>query len=278
VARSLRIEYPGAVYHVTSRGNARGALYRSDGDRALFLETLACVVSRYRWLCHAYCLLGNHYHLIVETPRPSLSLGMRRLNSTYAQAFNRRHGRVGHLFQGRYKAIIVEKERHLLELCRYVVLNPVRARLAATAGEWPWSSYRATAGEAEGPAFLTTAWVLGHFGERAETARRRYRVFVSEGLGQEPWRELHAQLYLGSDEFLRRLTPATEPLADVPRRQQNPLPASLAVLFATHGERAAAIAHRDHGYRLREIADFLGLHSSTVSRRLRRLEEQEVSA
>lgn len=154
VARQLRHEYPGAVYHVTSRGNARGAVFLDEGDRGGFLELLARVGASCAWVCHAYCLMGNHYHLVLETPRPNLSLGMRRLNSAYAQSFNARHGRVGHVFQGRYKAILLEKEAHLLEVCRYVVLNPVRARLVAGAAEWRWSSFRATAGQAPPPPSL----------------------------------------------------------------------------------------------------------------------------
>jgi putative transposase len=128
MARPLRLEFAGAVYHLTSRGNARQKVFFADTDRQLFLDTVARVVSRYGWICHAYCLMTNHYHLLVETPKPSLSLGMRQLNGIYTQSFNRRHRRVGHLFQGRFKAILVQKESYLLELCHYIVLNPVRVK------------------------------------------------------------------------------------------------------------------------------------------------------
>jgi len=131
MARPLRIEFPGTVYHVTSRGNARQNVVADDRDRNRFLSVLAQVVDRYGWLCHAYCLMDNHYHLLIETPQPNLSLGMRQLNGRYTQMYNRRHERVGHLFQGRFTAILVEKEAHLMELCRYVVLNPVRAKAVA---------------------------------------------------------------------------------------------------------------------------------------------------
>ena len=171
MARPLRLQYPGAVYHLTSRGSARQKIFWDDTDRETFLQTLGQVISRYGWLCHAYCLMDNHYHLLVETPKPNLARGMRQLNGIYTQAFNRCHGRVGHLFQGRYKAILVEKQAHLLELCRYVVLNPVRARPHKRVGAWPWSSYRATAGLAPGPAFLTVDWVLGQFGQRRRRAQ-----------------------------------------------------------------------------------------------------------
>src|SRR4030042_5793823 len=127
MARPLRIEFPGAVYHVTSRGNARQTIFIDDEDRGGFLDLLSIVVERFNWICHAYCLMGNHYHLLIETPDGNLSKGMRELNGIYTQHFNRRHGRVGHVFQGRFKAILVEKDSYLLELCRYIVLNPVRA-------------------------------------------------------------------------------------------------------------------------------------------------------
>ena len=140
MVRPLRIEYPGAVYHLTSRGNARDPIFLDDADRYLFLDLLGDLVDRYNWLCHGYCLMDNHYHLLVETIDANLSTGMRQLNGIYTQKFNRQHDRVGHLFQGRYKAIVVEKESYLLELCRYIVLNPVRAKIVNNPGKYRWSS------------------------------------------------------------------------------------------------------------------------------------------
>src|SRR6185369_14352378 len=134
MARPLRLEFEGALYHVTSRGNERSPIFRDDRDRTKFLEILGSIASVSRWAVHAYCLMGNHYHLLLETPRPNLSAGMQRINGRYTQWFNRRHRRAGHLLQGRFKAILVERDPHLLELCRYVVLNPVRAGMAAGAG------------------------------------------------------------------------------------------------------------------------------------------------
>jgi REP element-mobilizing transposase RayT len=135
---------------VTARGNARAVIYLNDGDRATFRALVGQTLDRFGWLCHAYCLMTNHYHLLVGTPRANLSRGMRHLNGVYTQSFNRGHGRVGHVFQGRYKAILVERETHLLELCRYVVLNPVRAGLAAGAADWSWSSYQLDPGSRPG--------------------------------------------------------------------------------------------------------------------------------
>ncbi|MDA1101451.1 MAG: transposase, partial [Proteobacteria bacterium] len=182
MARPLRIEYPGAVYHVTARGNAQAAIYLDDADRRSFLDTLALAIERHAWLCHGYCLMDNHYHLLIETPTANLGRGMRHINGVYTQAFNRRHGRVGHLFQGRYKAILVEREAYLLELARYVVLNPVRAKLAGikAASDWPWSSHRAVAGEAAAPDWLTVAWLRRQFG--GDDATKAYRRFVADGM------------------------------------------------------------------------------------------------
>ncbi len=155
MARPLRIEYPGAVYHVTSRGNEKKPIFKDDDDRASFLSILARVNKRYNWLCHAYCLMDNHYHLLLETPEGNLALGMRQLNGVYTQTFNKRHNRAGHLLQGRYKGILVQKDSHLLDVSRYVVLNPVRARMVETPDTWKWSSYRATAGKSGPHACLT---------------------------------------------------------------------------------------------------------------------------
>jgi putative transposase len=155
MTRPLRIEFTGAVYHITSRGNAKQAIFIDDEDKGSFLDVLTIVIERFNWLCHAYCLMENHYHLLIETPNGNLSKGMRELNGVYTQGFNQRYRRVGHLFQGRYKAIIVEKDNHLMSLCRYVVLNPLRVGLIARPEQWRWSSYRATIGLVKKPSFLT---------------------------------------------------------------------------------------------------------------------------
>lgn len=154
MSRPLRIEFTGALYHATSRGDGREVIFLGDEDRYLFLDVLSEVVRGFNWAIHAYCLMDNHYHLLIETSEGNLSKGMRQLNGVYTQRFNRRHGRVGHVFQGRYKAILVQKESYLLELARYVVLNPVRARMVRTPDQWPWSSYRATAGLDPAPSWL----------------------------------------------------------------------------------------------------------------------------
>ena len=151
MARPLRIEFEGALYHVMARGNARADIFLDDEDRQAFVDNLGRVCRRFDWRIWAWCQMSNHYHLLVETLRPTLSKGMREVNGVYTQGFNVRHGRVGHVLQGRYKSVLVEKDTHLVELSRYVVLNPVRAGMTETAGDWPWSGYRAVMGKAAAP-------------------------------------------------------------------------------------------------------------------------------
>ena len=206
MARPLRLEFEGAVYHLTSRGNERSPIYRDDRDRRKYLEILGTVVSSSRWILHAYCLMVNHYHLLVETPLGNLTRGMQRLNGRYTQYFNIRHRRRGHLYQGRYKAILVEKEEHLLELCRYVALNPVRARMVERAIDWPWSSYRATAGKAPKPDWLEIDWTLSQFARGRTRAQEIYSRFVAEGKGlPSPLKGTRNQIYLGGETFLKQM-------------------------------------------------------------------------
>lgn len=203
MARPLRIEFAGALYHITSRGNERRAIYRDDTDRARFLDVLADSVPKFRWYCHAYCLMDNHYHLLIETADASLSRGMRHLNGVYTQYHNVRHRRVGHLFQGRYKAILVQKEAYLLELARYIVLNPVRVGMVSTPEQWPWSSFPAMLGVGPSVKWLTVDWILASFAPRRDEAISRYRRFVLDGIGREsPWDDLKNQIFLGSDQFV----------------------------------------------------------------------------
>lgn len=288
MARPLRIEFPGAVYHVTSRGNARQSIFIDDEDRGRFLDVLSMVVERFHWLCHAYCLMENHYHLLIETPDGNLSKGMRELNGLYTQRFNQRYRRVGHLFQGRYKAILVEKDSHLLSLCRYVVLNPERAGLIKRPEQWRWSSYRATVGLAKRPSFLTVDWLLSQFDGRKRVAIERYKRFVMEGVGKEsPWRALKGQIFWGSEEFikqLRGLLGEKERFKEVPRVQRYVARPSLGELFKgrkgenrTVGDRTIYHAYVRYGYTMKEIAEHLGFHYATVSRAIKRVEGERWS-
>jgi REP-associated tyrosine transposase len=178
--RPYRPQIAGGLYHVTSRGNRRQRIFRDDQDRSAFLGTAGTVVLRRRWNCHAYCLMPNHYHVLVETPEPKISSGMQELNSRYAAGFNWRYGLTGHLFQGRFHSILVESESHLLELTRYLMLNPVRAGLCARPGEWRWSSYRATLGIDAKPPFLAPGRLLEHFEGASATGVLRFAEFVDD--------------------------------------------------------------------------------------------------
>ncbi len=227
MARPLRLEYEGALYHVTSRGNEKANIFRDDRDRARFLEILGLVAQASGWAVHGYCLMGNHFHLLVETPRGNLSAGMQRINGRYTQWFNLRHRRSGHLFQGRYKAILVERDAHLLELCRYVVLNPVRVGIVSSAGAWPWSNYRATSGRNPAPRWLEVDWTLSQFSKSKRRARDLYREFVAEGRGaSSPLTEVRHQVFLGGEQFLKQIDARLQGAAlgeDIPRGQRSPL-------------------------------------------------------
>lgn len=272
MVRPLRLEFPGALYHVTSRGDRREDIYEDNDDRERFLEILGAVVTGYNWLCHAYCQMNNHYHLIIETPDGNLSKGMRQLNGVFTQASNRRHQRSGHLFQGRYKAILVDKESYLLELSRYVVLNPVRARgIVHRIEEWPWSSYPAMTGMAIPPEWLTTDWLLSQFGKQRIRAMEKYRQFVIEGIAQKPdlWSDLKGQIYLGNEDFVSTMQNRIGKERDdwnIPRQQKRPVPPSLAKIAQRITERNAAIlaAYATGAYSQREIGEYFNLHPSTV--------------
>lgn len=285
MARPLRLQFPGGLYHVTARGNGRQPLFADDTDRERFLTVLARVVARYHLFCHAHCLMGNHYHLLLETPDANLSRAMRQLNGVYSQAFNRRHERPGHVLEGRFHAQVVDKDTYLREVCRYIVLNPVRTGLVAHPREWAWSSYRATAGEAPAPPFLTVDWILslGDTPVRAE-AERRYRQFVGAGLGEmaTSWEPVDSPVFVGNAGVL---TPVREQIGgattvlEVPRAQRFALRPPLAVLFASVTSRddrdvRCVLSVREHGYTMRAIAQFLGVHYATVSRALARGEAQ----
>lgn len=282
MSRPVRVEYPGAVYHIVTRGNARRPVFRDDVDRELFLRILGRTVARWSWLCYAYCLMPNHYHLLIETPEGILSRGMRQLNGEYTQAFNRRHRRCGHLFQGRFHAVVVEKQRHLLELCRYIALNPVRApRLRVDdPGDYPWSSFNATAGLSPAPPFLAADRLLAHFHRLPSRAHGAYADFVRGGLGVRHEPTVRDGLWLGSEAFGRSLQRHLEKLRavpDHPRAQRQAGRPSLAAFLPVDvvslpSARDAAIARAYHEGRFtqKEIGDHLGLHFTTVSAIVRR--------
>jgi REP element-mobilizing transposase RayT len=299
MARPLRLEYAGAVYHVMARGHERCPIYRDDEDRQRFLEGLARVVEELRFVVHGYCLMTNHYHLLIETPAPNLAAGMHRLNTRYSQSFNVRHGRTGHLLESRYKALLIEKESYLLELSRYVVLNPVRAGLVRSAGAWRWSNYRATCGEMQRPAFLEVDWTLGCFATRRTSAREAYRRFVSEGKGAaDPTAAAAGQVFLGSPAFLdemKRRLEGTDLSAEIPRAQREAtflpltriceavaeeygIPREALGTAWSRGEHRAVVAYlarKRSGLPAARIAEFLGVSGGRVSQLVRQVEESD---
>ena len=282
MARPIRIEYPGAIYHITSRGNAQESIYHSDDDRHQFLSVLEKACERYQWQVYAYCLMDNHYHLMVETLDSTLSKGMRHLNGVYTQWFNqtRPKKRVGHVFQGRFKAILVDKDSYLLELCRYVVLNPIRANMVEHASEYRWSSYRDTTGQRSAPEWLNTDWVLSQFGKQRKRAKEKYKQFVSDGIGNDsPLENLQGQLVLGSDKFVTKALshlPKEQQasLSEIPKKQRKKVFALSTYFKQYKRDIAVAEAYYSGGYSQREIGEFLGCHYSTVSRLLKKAEWQ----
>ncbi|HET9033214.1 MAG TPA: transposase [Dokdonella sp.] len=275
MARPVRIEFGGALYHVTARGDRRETIFEDDGDRERFLELLGEVVSTFNWLCHAYCLMGNHYHLIIGTPDGNLSKGMRQLNGVFTQWSNRRHRRTGHLFQGRFKAILVDADSYLLELTRYVALNPVRAGMVGDPGEWPWSSYSAMVGAADSPEWLETDGLLAQFGSRRASALRAFQRFVYAGVGADsPWKHLNRQVFLGNDAFVERMQKRATGRPDdlsIPKVQRRPPPPTLAALAKKHPNRNEAIraAWATGEYSYAQIGKHFGLFFTTIGRIVR---------
>jgi len=208
MGRAVRIEYPGALYHITSRGNEKKDIFLADEDRIKFLNILRDYHERYGILVHGYVLLDNHYHLILETPRGNLLKVMHGINGSYTGYFNRKYRRVGHLLQGRYRAILVDKDEYLLPLSRYVHLNPVRAGIVESPEEYAWSSYGGYIGKAKKEDWVEYAWVLSQFDRDCKDAAKKYKGYVAEGvlgLGESPWKALFAQVVLGGEKFKDRI-------------------------------------------------------------------------
>lgn len=276
MSRPLRLQIPGGIYHVTARGNDRRPIFEEGDDCASFLIVLAAAVARYRVLCHAYCLMGNHYHLLLQTLEANLSIVMRHLNGVYTQRFNRRHDRCGHVLQGRFAAQLVDGDGYLREVCRYIVLNPVRAGLVPHPGDWTWSSFRATAGQMTVPGFLSVDWARSLSGARTQAeAVRRFVSFVEAGIGaaESPVGPLRSQPVAseGLSERVAEERRRAVACAEFPRVQRFASRPPLARIFADVTSRAdrnarVVLAVRDHGYSMREVAEFLGRHYATISR------------
>ena len=288
MSRPLRIEFEDAIYHITSRGDRREPIYRDDADRAAHLSVLARAMERFDAQVLAYCLMGNHYHLVLHTRRANLSRLMRHVNGVYTQAFNRRHNVVGHLFQGRFKAILVDREAYLLELVRYVELNPVRASMVSDPLSWPWSSFAAHVGHVPTLPWLDSdglhRYVLGRPVDGAADRRRAARAYarhVADGVGRSLWEVgLRQQIYLGDEAFVAKMqhhadrrTSGAAASREVPKAQRL-MSRTLQQCLAAAPTRESALltAYREHGISMSAMAAELGLSVSRVSRLIARAE------
>ena len=282
MARPLRIQFEGALYHIISRGNERMMIFLEDADRIKYLNILHTTIERFNWLCHVYCLMGNHYHLMIETPDANLAKGMKYLNQVYSQFFNWKYNRVGHVFQGRYKSYIVQKEAYLLHCCRYIVLNPWEAKLVDHPKEWKWSSYSATAGLTKPPPLLTKDWLLEIFGSDVKRARNNYVKFVEADMnGKRSKLEYKYQLFLGSDEFAESILKRYGPFSSMKGINNTQLgfgrPSLDQVLNGVRmpkeaRNQAIRMAYREHKYALKDIAAHLKMNPNYLCEILRRLE------
>ena len=293
MSRPVRIEYPGATYHVTSRGKDERVLFEDVEDRGVFLNTLATVVERFDWLLHSYVLMDNHYHLVVEVPDANLSRGMRQLNGLYTLHVNRRYDKTGSVFNGRFKSVLLEKKNYLLPVCRHVVTNPARVQPSQSISSYRWSSYPSLAGMSPLPPFLHADAVLKHFSSAkskkgakpakfSKLAHQKYRDYVKEGMtAPSPLQGRTNQVLLGSPGFLKEMKPALQ--GQDPRWQAGKAgrkapkavrrKPSLKTMFRkvdnkTRQQRNELMrrAHMDYNYTLMEIGDHLGLHYTTVSK------------
>jgi len=271
MARPLRLELSGGIYHVTSRGDGREDIFLDDQDRMQWLEVFGQVCERFNWVCHAWCQMTNHYHLLIETPEANLAQGMRQLNGVYTQRFNRTRQRVGHVFQGRYKAIHVERDTYLMELARYIVLNPLRANMVKRLENWQWSSYHATTGQEPAPNWLQTDWILAQFGQHRSSAVAKYIQFVHEGARlPSVWEQLQGQVYLGSETFVKKMQAKIEgkaSLEEIPRAQRRAITQPLEEFEKRYDRNEAmARAYLSGRHTMAAIAQHFGVHYATVSR------------
>ena len=279
MSRPLRIEFPGAVYHVTSRGDRRELIYRDDEDRTTHLEIIDRAMDRFDAQVLAYCQMGNHFHVVVHTRQANLSRLMRHVNGVYTQAFNRRHGLVGHLFQGRFKAILVDRDAYLLALCRYVERNPVAAGMVVAADEWPWSSYRSHVGLAATPSWLDSvglhAKLLGRPVEGdldRQHAIQRYAALVADVDVATLWQTgLRKQVFLGDEEFVTRMqalaSPQQRSAMEIPKAQRkSPCTLQDCLLKSVDRGDALRMAYRGGGITMTALAKELALSVSHVSR------------
>lgn len=274
MSRPLRIQYPGAIYHITARGNGGNNIFNNPKDYLLFLEELKKTIEEYNWICYAYCLMPNHYHLLIKTLDPNLSTGMRQLNGNYTQRYNIKHKRYGHLFQGRFKSVIVEDTGYLGNIVRYIVLNPVKAKLAKTISAWPWSSHKEVIGRKKSTGCVQIDETLKVFHKNKQTARKEYLKFIGQKCEQdETWQDLRSGFILGSLEFARDIVKQygdNKARENIKKERFAGRP-KLKEIFHEDDSKAKRNknimkAFKDYGYTQTQIGDHIDLHYSTVSR------------
>lgn len=283
MSRPLRIEYEGALYHIISRGNAKQDIFLDKRDRDRFLNILSDAHKRYDFIFYSYCLMKSHYHLLVETPEGNISRGMRYINGVYTQYFNKKNGRVGHLFQGRYKSIVVDKESYLLELIRYIVLNPLRAKIVKDPEKYEWSSYQSIVGLSKRPEYLYTDFVLSQFSKEKKKAIEFFKRFVADGVGgEDPEKLLVGELILGNRKFINNLKNILKSKRDqkeIPRTQRYADKKSLDEIFKMEvkekiqRDKLIYKSYIEYGYTMKEVSEYLGVHYSTVSKAIKRVEK-----
>ncbi len=277
MSRPLRLEFVGALYHITSRGNDRKSIYFDETDFELFLGILEDVCESYHCTVYAYCLMSNHYHLLLETAEPNLSKIMRQLNGVFTQSMNRKYHHVGHLFQGRYKAILVDKEAYLLELSRYIVLNPVRAKMVNSPDEWLWSNWHYMVGRAKSPKWLTTDFILNYFSSNRAKAIAKYVDFVSDGVNRNIWDDLQHQIFLGDDNFVEKHQLLAEliegDVSEIPSSQRQTDGLTLSEYQEKYTDKHSAIynAYLSGQFTQKQIGEHFGLHYSRISQIISKL-------
>jgi len=292
MARSLRIVFPGAFYHVTARGNERKAIFKSKKDREKFLEYLETASERYNAVIHVYCMMDNHYHLLLETPSGNLPQIMRHINGAYTTYFNVKRARNGHLFQGRYKAILVDVDEYAKELSRYIHLNPVRAKMVDAPEDYAWSSYNYYIGKQKSPSWLNRDLILGYFGFKVAAARKQYQSFVETLVGQiydSPITDVVGSALLGSQDFIdfikKKYISKQEKNRNLPALNQLKPSVSMDQIFKVVDSLSIKdkkvsrnlkiyLCHKYTGKKLKTIGNYFGISESAVSRASGRALEQ----
>jgi len=294
MGRPLRIQYPGAWYHITSRGNERKAIFKGSADRQRFLSYLESAWERYGAVFHAFCLMASHYHVLLETPRSNLSQILHHINGAYTNYYNAKRNRTGHLFQGRYKAILIERDAYCQELSRYIHLNPVRAGIVEKPEHYLWSSYLYYTGAKKPPQWLTIDTVLGSFDSSPGEAQKHYRGFVEKALGEKaesPLKDVFASTFLGSEKFIAwaqerwigfknadtRNIPALRQIRRRPSLEEvdEAVRSAIAERDSHHYKKFCLYVSRQYGgYTLKEIGAYYSMSEAAVSQSNKRLREK----